>query len=377
MTNHYFIAIIILALFDIVQSTLQPDKERPVFELMKKVWIIFEPFHKAIRVILAFEILIQLIRLAPPYLYGRAINSITTSTNHSFGITLTLIVLSYGARVVLNTIGWVKGQYEVKYFDMDTSRHLAMKTAQKLFSFSIGQHRNEHTGLTQSVISDGQSAMTDLLNMGVYQAFPILLSLPIAAVAMLWLSLPVGLVVLTGFITYLVVSMRTNKRFMPEIQKDREVGQGTRKRWYEATNYAPVVSIQGAEIETVTDLDARYDARVKSWKHVYGRYATARRFGTGIVIDSFQVLSFGTAAYFAYIGKLEVGSVLTIMLWVNRAFDEMGTLNSMQRNLLDAQSRATKYFALLDMPSDVVEIPEPVPATLFDQFQSPKPARKR
>ncbi len=333
-----------------------------MLELAQKVWRIFQPFHKAITIILGFEVVIQIIALAQPYLYGRAISSILSTTDKSLSFTLTLIVLSYITGLAVNTIGWVKGQYEIKYFDMDTSKYLARKTSEKLFSFSVGQHKNEHTGLTNSVVSEGQSAMIELINMGIYQAFPIVISLPIAALAVLWLSVPVGLVVILGFASYTYVSIRTNQKFIPEMMKDRDVGQGTRKRWFEAVSNAPVVSLQAAESETIKDLDDRYEKRIASWKHVQSRYSTSRRFGTGLVVSFFQTASFGTAAYLTYKGNLQVGSIVTIMLWVNRAFGDISTLNNIQRSLLDARTRAMKYFAMLDMTSDVVVNPHPISA---------------
>jgi ABC-type multidrug transport system fused ATPase/permease subunit len=333
-----------------------------MLELAQKVWRIFQPFHKAITVILGFEVVIQIIALAQPYLYGRAISSILSTTDKSLSFTLTLIVLSYITGLAVNTIGWVKGQYEIKYFDMDTSKYLARKTSEKLFSFSVGQHKNEHTGLTNSVVSEGQSAMIELINMGIYQAFPIVISLPIAALAVLWLSVPVGLVVILGFASYTYASIRTNQKFIPEMMKDRDVGQGTRKRWFEAVSNASVVSLQAAESETIKDLDDRYEKRIASWKHVQSRYSTSRRFGTGLVVSFFQTASFGTAAYLTYKGNLQVGSIVTIMLWVNRAFGDISTLNNIQRSLLDARTRAMKYFAMLDMTSDVVVNPHPISA---------------
>ena len=333
-----------------------------MLELAQKVWRIFQPFHKAITIILGFEVVIQIIALAQPYLYGRAISSILSTTDKSLSFTLTLIILSYITGLAGNTIGWVKGQYEIKYFDMDTSKYLARKTSEKLFSFSVGQHKNEHTGLTNSVVSEGQSAMIELINMGIYQAFPIVISLPIAALAVLWLSVPVGLVVILGFASYTYVSIRTNQKFIPEMMKDRDVGQGTRKRWFEAVSNAPVVSLQAAESETIKDLDDRYEKRIASWKHVQSRYSTSRRFGTGLVVSFFQTASFGTAAYLTYKGNLQVGSIVTIMLWVNRAFGDISTLNNIQRSLLDARTRAMKYFAMLDMTSDVVVNPHPISA---------------
>lgn len=333
-----------------------------MLELAQKVWRIFQPFHKAITIILGFEVVIQIIALAQPYLYGRAISSILSTTDKSLSFTLTLIVLSYITGLAVNTIGWVKGQYEIKYFDMDTSKYLARKTSEKLFSFSVGQHKNEHTGLTNSVVSEGQSAMIELINMGIYQAFPIVISLPIAALAVLWLSVPVGLVVILGFASYTYASIRTNQKFIPEMMKDRDVGQGTRKRWFEAVSNASVVSLQAAESETIKDLDDRYEKRIASWKHVQSRYSTSRRFGTGLVVSFFQTASFGTAAYLTYKGNLQVGSIVTIMLWVNRAFGDISTLNNIQRSLLDARTRAMKYFAMLDMTSDVVVNPHPISA---------------
>jgi len=133
----------------------------------------------------------------------------------------------------------------------------------------------------------------------------------------------------------------------------------------ERKSNAPVVTVQGAGKETLLDLDKRYETRVNSWKHVVSRYSTARRFGTGVITDLFQAVTFGVAAYMAHLGKLEVGSVLTIMLWVNRAFANISLLNNMQRSLMRARVRASKYLALLEMTSDVVEIANPVSANFI------------
>ena len=331
-------------------------------ELILKVWKIFRPFHTVILIILGFEVTVQIIQFAQPYLYGQAINSIVGTKHHSLKITLILIALSYVIGLMESFVGWCKAQYEVRNFDVDTTRFLLKKTTEKLFSFSIGQHRNEHSGLTQKVVGDGQSALNELLNIGVYQAFPIILSLPLATLAVLWLSPIVGLVVLCGLLTYAFVSIKTNRKFMPEIQKDRDLGQATGKRWFEATRHASVVSMQAAEIETSNDLDMRYAERYKFWKDLFSRYNTARIFGTGMIVDLFQMLSFGVAAYLAYQKNLQIGSVVTIMLWVNRAFGNIGSLNRMQRNILDAQVRAMKYFALLDVETDVPISSNPITA---------------
>lgn len=313
--------------------------------------------------IMCLQVILIVTQLVQPYFYGRAIDTIIH--NGSLETTLLMIGMSFVASILGSLVAWRKWLYEIANFDVDTSRYLIKRTAEKLFSFSVGQHRNEHSGLTQSVVTEGQSSLRDLLNIGIYQAIPIALSLPIATAAVMWQSLPVGLVVLVGFIMYTAVSIRTNRKFLSDIRKDRDIGQATHKRWAEATKNASVVSLQAAEVQTSRDLDHRFEKRYDFWKSVFSRYATARTFGTGIVIDFFQMATFGVAAVLAFNGSVRVGAVVTIMLWVNKAFGDISMLNRLQRNILDSSVRAMKYFALLDIESDVALPSNPIPASFI------------
>lgn len=331
-------------------------------ELVKKVWKVFGPFHKQIKVILGFTLLMLLVQLIQPYLYGRAIDSIIRSNHRSIHLTFVLIGLSFGAGLIETVVSSLKDQYEIHYFDVDYIRYLVLKTAEKLFSFSIGQHRNEHTGLTSNVVNEGQNALIDLLNTGVYQAFPIVLSLPVATVAVILTSWKVGILILVSFATYMLVNFATNKKFLPDIEKERDMRQKVGKHNYEMMRNSAVVSIQAAENETLADMGGRYDARNLFWKHVWSRYALSRAFGSTLLTDFFQASSFGLAAWLAYKGEIRVGAVVSIMLWVNRAFGDIGSLNRMQRTILESRVKAMKYFALLDVVTDVPQSPLPVSA---------------
>ena len=333
-----------------------------MFQILRKVWKIFEPFHGTIRVILVLQLILQAFQLVQPYLYGKAITSIVGGSPGLLSTTLSLIALSFTIGVLETLVSWKKGQYEIGHFNVDTGRYLIMKTAEKLFSFSVGQHRNEHSGLTQNVVSEGQNSLNNMLSIGVYQIIPMALSLPAATIAVFFLSWKVGIVVLVGFFVYVWVSISINRRFMPEIRKDRDIGQRTHKRLNEVTRNASTVSLHAAEKNTLQDLDYRLEKRYAFWKDLWSRYNTPRIFGAGLTVDVFQMLSFATAATLAFRGQMEVGSVVTIMLWVNRAFGDVQLLNKMQRNIMEDSARAMKYFALLDVASDVPVTANPVPA---------------
>lgn len=336
-----------------------------MFQLAIRVWKIFDKFHTEIKVILALEIFLQVLLLAQPYFYGEAITALVERKAGSLSLIVFYVLIAFAAFLVATVFSWIKHQYEIKNFDIDIYKFVSMRSSEKLFSFSVGQHRNEHTGLTQSVVSEGQDAIAKLISLGIYQAYPIVLSLPIASLAVMWISVPVGILVVCGFLMYIIISTYINKKFIPDIEKDRDIRQQTFKRWREVTSNAHTVSLQAAGTETLSDLDIRYEKRIGVTKDVYSRFNTARQFGTSTVVGIFPTLAFLLAIYLAHQGMVEIGAVVTIMIWVNRAFGDIASLNRMQRDLISAKVSAEKYFALLDMASDVTESPNPVSANFI------------
>lgn len=334
-----------------------------MLELPRRIWKIFDPFHKTIWIIITLQFTLQIFQLIPAYLYGLAISSVVGKTSGSLSVTLGLIALSFTFSIVETLISWRKSQFEIKNFNMDTMGHLNMRTAEKLFSFSIGQHRNEHTGLTQSVVSEGQNSLNNLLTTGVHQIIPMSISLPAATIAVFLLSWQVGIIVLVGFCIYVATSVSINRKFAPEIRKDRDMSQRTNKRWNEMSRNASMVSLHSAEQNALDDLEQRFGERNEFKKDLWSRYHTPRVLGTGITIDLFQTLAFVVAATLAFHGEIKVGAVVTIMLWVNRAFGDVQSLNKIQRGLMEDSTRALKYFTLLDVKTDVPLVSNPIPAS--------------
>jgi ABC-type multidrug transport system fused ATPase/permease subunit len=331
-----------------------------MLNLVRRVWEIFRPFHRVIYIIVLFQTLLLGFQLLQPYFYGKIIDSIFHE--HPFSSTLVFILIALALSVTETAFATWKQVFSYKNFNVDVQTRTIRMTAEKLFSFSPGQHRNEHSGLTQSVVADGQTAMTELLGMGIEQALPIVITLPIATVAVFLLSWQVGLALLIGFVAYTATSIAINRKFMPDIKKNRDISQNAWRRWKEVTQNAALVVLHSEERATVGALNTLFEKRNNFWKSLWTRYALNRAFGNAVIVDFFLALSFGMAAYYSSHGTLRIGAIVTLMFWVSHAFGELSTLNSLQRNLLDAQSRAIKYFALLDVKSDVPLPINPIPA---------------
>lgn len=331
-----------------------------MFSFTRKVWSIFKPFHKVIYTLLAFEVVMILIGLVAPFLYGKTVDSILK--NQPFGDTALIIGITFITGITETAIGMANTYYRQKNFDISVSTYLSRLTTEKLFSFSPGQHRNEHSGLTQSVVSDGQSALRELIDTGVNQAFQIALELPVATIAVIVISWKIGLLVLLGLAIYTFSIMKLNKRFIPEIKENRDINQQTWKYWRDVTKNASLVIFSSAEREMSESVNNRFLARDDSWRKLWIRYSLLRNMYGTFCIDTFVSLSFGLAAYLAWQGEVRVGAVVTIMMWTRQAFGQISQIGSMQRTILDAKTRAEKYISILDVESDVVLSENPIPA---------------
>src|SRR3954470_2127871 len=141
--------------------------------LVKKVWAVYEPLHGMIVKVFALLVFSIGLDFAWPFIYGKTLDSVIKGS----GLTTTLLFLlsAFGVMFAQNIVSWIGGVLQLRNIEYDSPTLIQTLSLKHLLSLSIGQHRNEHSGLTQSVVSDGQNAVRNLMDITMYQLLPYLL----------------------------------------------------------------------------------------------------------------------------------------------------------------------------------------------------------
>jgi len=319
--------------------------------LFKKVWGIYKPLHGVMVGVFCLLILSIGLNFVWPYMYGKTID--TVIRGGGLHAVLVLLLIAFAIMFFQNIVSWLQGWIEVNHFDYDSLTHVQNLTFAHLLTLSIGQHRNEHSGLTQSVISDGQNAVTNLINVIVYQFLPYVLQIGIGLVVLFIFSWQLGIIALVGSAVILTVTFITNAYFVPLVREERDMNQEIGKKRSEVLRNAPLVIANAGEKYTEEALEKENERNNTFGKRLWSKYIYMSYLMRPILSDFTLVGSIACAAYLVATGDLTAGAVVTAVLWTNTVLGNLANFGNIQRQILYHGERARKYFSLLDLVSDV------------------------
>ena len=132
----------------------------------KKLFEIVKPFKRVIFIMLAFLVANTALGVISPYLYGKIIDSIIAKD--SIVKTFLFIAATGGLYLLANLTEHFKNIFELKNFDYAFVAYISKLTLDKMLSFSIGQHVNQHSGVKQGVVKKGEAAIKNFISFLIY-----------------------------------------------------------------------------------------------------------------------------------------------------------------------------------------------------------------
>ncbi len=327
-------------------------------ERFKKFWreylgIVFEiyrPFRKIMLVMLAFMAIIQMVNLVQPYIYGRMIDAIVAKKAITLFAVLTGVWVS--TKVLNIVLSYFKGMYELRNFDWDVNRRMNDVSLEKVFGFSIGQHRNQHSGVNQETIKTGQHSLESIAFMVCYEFLPLVLQTIFAIGALMYFSVLIGLVAFAGAAGYTLICIKLNKMSAPDLKIIDDYHKESAKKHSEILRNISLIMTNVKQKTVVSNFLGHWDALAEKARAVWTRYefwAHVR----WLVITGTEVAVISLGVLLVYGGKFTPGGLITCMFWTNNVFGRLGSLGSMQRQFMKASASVKQYIDLMKMKSDI------------------------
>lgn len=326
-------------------------------QFFEQAWAIFGPLKWRILTVLTLITFIQALSLVGPYIQGTILDNISHGT--AMSQTYWLIVLAGGIMLLSHFIGFGREQFEINKVDYDIDEAASDQTMFRMLSLSIGQHNALHSGVKQSIINRGQTSLTALVNMFVYEIAPTITRVVIMTIAMCWLSMTMGLIVLTALVLFVSLTLWMNHAFRGDLKKLEKMWNKESKFRNEIVQHVCHVLVNAQEKKARREADAKYEETVKFAKPLWRQFLVyAYLKSMTIIIARVGLMALG--AYYIYNRQYTFGHIVVFWSWSNNALDSVWNVGSLQRQIIRMWTSIKRYCEFLTIEGDVRVIPNPV-----------------
>ncbi len=286
--------------------------------------------------------------------YGSLVNSVPLLLEKKSIQGFVLSVAAWALLLSLQTgIGYFRDRFELLKLDFELSQHLSRGSIAKFFSLSMGQHVSGNSTIKRSVMNNGQTSVSGLVYMGIYELIPVTLRV-LLPIVFLFVKVPlVATVVCMMVVCFITFTVYYNKGFIPKLKELEDVSQKIGRRQADLLQHHSVVFANAQEERAEMEYDDGNKEKTTMGRPLWLSYV-GWFFSGQIFISLSQSLCVALTGYLVYRGQVSSGLFITVMMWINSALGTLMSISYMQRNLAKLIAPIIKYFRFLDYEPDVI-----------------------
>ncbi len=317
--------------------------------LMRTV-LYFRPFWWPLFFIMLTFTIGQIIGAFSPFVFGKALDAVI---HHNVRLTIIFILLGFLFTFIQAILlSRLREHIELKYLADRIENYFSIISLQKMFSFSVGQHVNEHSGVRQTIVSRGQNSLSDYLNQMLNNILPNILQIVVVLGILAWVEWRVALSAITFLLLYLWVSIRRNKRYFATFDKMRQKRMMHSKLQSELFRNSSLVIAEAQEDRVVEDFSNHGDVFLGVYDDVWTKYDNDTYLSRPLIVLG-QYVSLGLGVYLIFTGNLSTGMFVTLFAWLSTVFNNLNQIVNSQRRMLFQEVEIKKYYDLLDITPDI------------------------
>lgn len=327
---------------------------------------IYRPFRKALLVVFVYLLFVQGLSLAAPYFFGKVIN--LSLAKKPWSTVLLWATVALCLSLAKNFVGYLKDRHELKVVDFSVREYVSEETLKKILTLSIGQHRTQNSGLTQSVVNNGEHSLSSLAFTVLYSGLPLLVEITLATGALLYLDWRLGLIVLCGIGVFTWITVRLNLKFHKRLRKLDTMSHKNRRAHSEILRNLALVQVNSQEGRVQSEYASSLHSFSDEAKSVWLRYSfISLSRGSVISITEYLVLAFGALA--VYNGSITPGGLVVCVMWSGRALSGLWQIAPLQRQVTEMAIAVRKLFGIFDISPSVVVVQNPVREPLKGEIE--------
>lgn len=299
------------------------------FNILKKLWILYKPFHIHFYIQVALVFLYQILSISTSILNSHLINSLVSNKANvaiSFFIVWVIIV------VLMNISYYFQNRLQERNLNQPIGQFLQEHSLRKILNLTIEQHIEDHSAIKEYVITQGESAATSILNTVFTNIIPTILYTFVALITLTYYSISLGAISLVVLILLFYWAYIFRKFHNPYVSKNRDNWAKNKKTRMEAFTHLPLAKYFSREnffIKKYIDQRA-----VLVSHHIATReLAFTHTLRRSNFQDIAELLSLGLAAILFMKGSFAIGTLYLVLNVSSRVYWNINSFSSVLRDL--------------------------------------------
>jgi len=300
-------------------------------QFISSVFKFSKPFRKTLLLVFFLIMVMTGIDALNSYFMSKVFDSIQEKTSLEtalFFCFLSLIMVT--VRIVLQRVREV---IEIKKLDVYVSNFLNQQSITKFFTFSNGQHINEHSGVKQNIVTSGFSSIQNSMNTLIYNLIPHLSLFMASMIIFYYVNFWIGVLYTIATAIYFTQMIKYNIVIHPKVKEINEIRNQNSRFISEIYRYVFLIKNEVAESKTLLDLDKNqenlYNSHVKTWMFGIPKLMWIR-----LVPTLFRYASMLLAVYFLFKGSTTLGGLFLIFTWSAHFINSLWWLAEIQKHPL-------------------------------------------
>lgn len=312
--------------------------------IVLRLWKLLGPFHKYLYAQITLIFIAQLAGTGFTILFSKIIDALVA---RNIPLLELLLVLFPCIALVAALSSYLSDTNDLKNLDANVQQYLEAFSFKKIFKLNAFQYLENHSAIKFQVISRGETAVQNIIQVLTLQGLPTIFSLTISLAAIFFYSIPIALWTGLTLVILLYSTNKFNTYFNPLIRKNMDNWDSQRKVRVEAFNHLLLIKLSGQEEGYLKKYLAHRFSILSYGIMIWitnAKYINGRNFF--IYISRFVSLILVILLFLK--GHTTIGAVYAIFSWTTDIYNNIRSINSIFRQIPLRFVELEKYLDIID-----------------------------
>jgi len=317
----------------------------------RRLWELLLPVHGEMKKVLYLMLVVEITRLAGPYILKLIIDLITNFSTEKVVQIAVLILAMFLVNELVSVLQFTNDKRIFKIL-ASTESNLSGQAHEKLIYLGLGYHEKENSGSKVSKVQRGVDKISDLLSNLSWEVAPTILQIIFTTAVLFWVDWRFGVVVLFFVPIFVFLTIRVNRRVFP-----------LRKKRFD--NYEKAAGLMSQSIVNINTVKSFTQEKRECTR--FGKLREELRSGImleygqilkqnlkrNFVIDSGRLFILLFGAYLVWQGNITVGTLVFVFTISEKALISLYRISRLYDRIMESSEAVERIYELSKEKTDI------------------------
>ena len=329
----------------------EDKKELKLNIFFQRLWSLLVPSHKPIKILVAFTIILELVKLVGPYILKIIIDEITSFDASKISSLIFLIFLMFVVNQISSLIDYLVDKRIISIV-ADVERYLTLKSFKKLLFLPLGYHEKENTGSKIIKIEKGVDKITNLVGYFFWNVMPSSFQVLFTSIVLLWVDFRFALVFFALIPVFVYLTIKSNLNVQDKRRARYKNYELSSDRLVQAMINVNTVKSFVQEKKELTALE-KIRERIKlillgEYFHIF-----KANIGRFFLVDLCRASVLFLGIYFVYHKSITIGTLVFVFTISEKALISLFSISKIYDRIMEGSEAINRLYKLNSETSEV------------------------